>query len=74
MKHYCCITAYFPRTQTTRICDTVTFFPHDVPFPRVTLKDHLQQAAEDITNILTNTPPSTVPTLQAGDPVKNALL
>ena len=70
MQHYRCITAYFPRTRTTRICDMVTSFPHDVPFPRVTLKDHIQQAAEDITNILKKSPSTTVPSLQAGDPVK----
>ena len=73
MDHYRCITAYFPRTRTTRICDTVTFFPHEVTFPRVTLKDHLVQAAEDIVHILSAPPPTTVPTLRAGDPVRNAL-
>ena len=66
MQHYRCITAYFPRT--------VTFFPHDVAFPWVLLKYHLIQAAEDIVNILMKPPSSTVPTLTAGNPVKNALV
>ena len=70
MNHYRCVTAYFPRTRTTRICDTVTFFPHEVPFPRVTLNNQLLQAAEDIVNILNNPPATAVPTLQVGDPVK----
>ena len=74
MDHYRCITAYFPRTRTTRVCDTVTFFPHDVAFPRVTLKDQLIQAAEDIVNILASPPAPTVPTLKAGDPVRNAMI
>ena len=74
MDHYRCITAYFLRTRTTRICDTVTFSPHEVAFPRVTLKDQLIQAAEDIVNILAAPPATTVPTLRTGDPVKNALV
>ena len=27
MHHYRCVKIYFPRTKTTRDCDTVTFFP-----------------------------------------------
>ena len=41
LDHYRCVTCYFPRTRTTRVCETVTFFPHKVPFPKVTLTDHL---------------------------------
>ena len=74
LDHYRCVTCYFPRTRTTRVCETVTFIPHDIPFPKVTLKDHLQQAAEDIIKILTHPPAPTVPSLEAGDPVRNALL
>ena len=73
MKHYRCVSCYFPRTRTTRICDTVAFFPHTTPFPKVTLSDHLRQAAEDIIHLLTHPPTSTVPSLQAGDPVRQAL-
>ena len=74
LDHYRCVTCYFPRTRTTRICETVTFFPHDVPFPDVALKDHLMQAVDDIVSILTTPPSTTAPSLQAGDPVRNALL
>ena len=74
LDHYRCITAYFPRSRRTRICDTVTFIPHSVPFPKVTLTDHLKQAATDIVTLLTQPPSTTVPTLQAGDPTRNALL
>ena len=74
MKHYRCVQCYFPRTREVRHCDTVEFFPHEISFPRVTLKDHLTQAAEDITTILTLPPANTVPSLQSGDPTRNAIL
>ena len=74
MDHYRCVTCYFSRTRTTRICETVTFFPHNVPFPKVTTTDYLKQAADDIVTILTSPPSTTAPSLQAGDPVRNALL
>ena len=39
----------------------------------MTLSDHLRQAAEDIIHLLTHPPTSTVPSLQAGYPVRQAL-
>ena len=56
MDHYRCVKCYFPRTRTTRDCDTVTFFPTTVPFSGVKLGDFLQQAASDIIAILTQPP------------------
>ena len=41
MHHYRCVQSYFPRTREVRDCDTVGFFPHSIPFPKVKLKDHL---------------------------------
>ena len=74
MEHYRCVTSYFPRTRTTRICETVTFLPHKLPFPKVNLQDHLTQASEDIITILTQSPNSMTPSLQEGDPIRNDLL
>ena len=74
MHHYRCVNCYFPRTKTERNCDTVTFFPAEIPFPRVKLQDFLVQAATDIITLLTSPPSTTTPSLQAGDPVRNALL
>ena len=74
LQHYRCVSAYFPRTRATRVCDTVDFFPTSIPIPAVTTTDFLRQAAEDIISILTKPPSSTTPSLQAGDPVRNALL
>ena len=72
--HYRCVTCYFPKTRATRVCETVTFFPHEIPFPQVKLQDHLRQAADDIVTILTSLPATTIQSLKAGDPVRNALL
>ena len=74
LSHYRCVQCYFPRTREVRDCDTVEFFPHDIPFPRVTLEDHLKQAATDILAILSNPPSTTVPSLQAGDTTNQAIM
>ena len=74
LQHYRCVKCYFPRTREVRDCDTVEFFLHEIPFPRVTLNDHLKQAASDIISILSKPPSSTVPSLMAGESTKNALL
>ena len=72
--HYRCIKCYFPKTRSERDCDTITFIPHVIPFPKITTSDFLRQAATDIISILTNPPSSPIPTLEAGDTTYNALL
>ena len=73
--HHCrCVQCYFPRTIVVRDCDTVEVFPHSIPFPKVKLQDHLKQAAANIFTLLTQPPSSTAPSLQEGDPTRNALL
>ena len=42
-------------------------------FLRVTLNDHLKQAATDIISILSNPPKSTVPSLLAGEDTATAI-
>ena len=74
MRHYRCVKCYFPRTKTDRDCDKVTFFPTSVPFPQVKLVDFLKHAATDIITILTSPLSTATPSLQAGDPVRKALL
>ena len=73
MTHYRCLECYFPRTRATRICDTVTFLPHDIPFPTLSVTEYLKQSADDIIHLLTLPPSPLVPTLTAGDPVRHAL-
>ena len=74
MNNYRCVKCYFPRAKTTRDCDTVTFYPPNIPFPAVKLKDHLRQTANDVIIILTQLPSTTTPSLEASDPVSNALV
>ena len=74
MKHYRCVQFYFPRTITTRNCDTVTFFPKNVPFPEIKSEDFLHQAVKDIVTILTLPHFTTTQSFEAGDPARNTLL
>ena len=73
-EHYRCIKCYIPETRRERDLDTVTFFPKEITFPEINITDYLQQAATDIISILTNPPNTTIPSLQAGDSTRNALL
>ena len=65
---------YFPKTRSARQINTLTFFPHTIPFPEVTTEDFLKQAALDIVSILSNPPTSLPISLEAGDSTKNAIL
>ena len=74
LEHYRCAQCYMPATRSVVTSDTVLFLPHEIPFPEVKIDDFLRQAATDLISILTHPPPSTVPSLEAGDATKNALL
>ena len=74
MNHYCCITCFFPKTRSERVCDTVKFLPHTIPIPKTNIDDYLRQSAQDIITILSNQPSITAPSLTVGDPVRNALV
>ena len=52
MSHYRCIKCFLPETRTEVITDTVTFFPSNIPFPKVNTEDFLKQAATDILHLL----------------------
>ena len=52
MDHNRNITAYFPQERSEKYTDTVTFIPHNIPIPSVTLEDYLLQAVDDIVSIL----------------------
>ena len=72
MKHYRCVTCFYPRTKFTRATNTVKFLPHQVPLPEVTMIDFLKQTASDIVDLLKDPPSSYAVSLQAGSAVKNA--
>lgn len=74
MNHSRCVQCCMLRTRALIDANEVEFFLHSIPFASVTLKDFLEQAANDIVSLLTNPPKSAVPSLQAGDPACNAIL
>ena len=74
LRHYRCVTCFMPETRREIVSDTVTFIPQKIVFPKVTTDDFLRQSASDIITLLTQAPPSTLPSLQAGDSTRNALL
>ena len=72
--HYRCVKCFVPNTRSEVTTDTVVFLPKQIKFPQVSINNLLMQATFDIISLLTNPPPSTVPSLQAGSNVKNAIL
>ena len=52
--HYRCVKCYFLRTRDVRDRDTIEFFYHAIPFPRVILNNYLKQAATNVISILSN--------------------
>ena len=73
-EHYRCLKCFFPKTRSERDSDTVEFFPHEIPFPKVNTDDFLRQSATDIIRLLTSPPSTTTISLQAGDDTRNGLL
>ena len=52
-EHYRCYKIYIPKTQSTRICDTVEFFPTHCQMPHVSAHDAVLYAANDLITALT---------------------
>lgn len=65
---------YFPATRSERDCDTLTFIPNVIPFPKVTIEDFLKQTAMDIIHILSQPVNASIPTLETGSNTRNDLL
>ena len=72
LEHYRCISAYIPSTQQIRVCDTVHYFTHDIPFPVVNDIDHIKKAAADILKLLSS-PNKNFPFFSTTDEVQNAI-
>lgn len=65
---------FYPKTKEIRDCDALEFFSHSMLFPKAKLIDFSKQSATDIIAILLQPLSPTIPTLQAGDLVRNAIL
>ena len=73
LQHYRCVECFFPKSKRTRHIPKIEIIPHDVPIPEVNMNDFLCQAATDIISVLQTPPSTTVVSLDAGDPTRNAL-
>ena len=73
LEHYRCIKCFIPTTKSEINSDTLAFFPHEIPLPKVSAEDYLKQATQDIISLLTH-PVTFLPNLKVGDTTKNALL
>ena len=74
LDHYRNVLAYFPDTRSEKSTDTVTFLPHSIPIPTISMEDYLLQAVDDIVSILQSPSTSPFPTLKDGDVTRNAIL
>ena len=57
-EHYRCYQVYIPKTRADRIVNTVEFFPHDFPVPKISSVDAAVSAAGALGNALSNPRPS----------------
>ena len=54
MEHYRCMKCHVPLTRQERVADTIQFFPHKIDFPALSINDHLLNAPDTITSLLTH--------------------
>mmetsp|Transcript_15612 Transcript_15612/g.22231 ORF Transcript_15612/g.22231 Transcript_15612/m.22231 type:complete len:220 (+) Transcript_15612:281-940(+) len=73
MEYHRCANCYVLNTLAKRVSDTVEFFPHQIPFPQVSQDDFLCQSINDSVTLLKDPPPTTVPSLTAGNNTTAAL-
>jgi hypothetical protein len=51
-EHYRCHKCYVPSTFGVRDALTIGWFPHNIPFPKVSTDDYLRQTATDMLSLL----------------------
>jgi hypothetical protein len=73
-EHYRCHKCYIPSTFGVRDALTIDWFPHQVPFPKVTTDEYLKQTAEDMLTILEDKTSAPIPTLTYGADLTNAYI
>jgi hypothetical protein len=66
LEHYRCYSVYITKTRSSRIVETVDFFPHQFKIPFPSSRDLATQAATELTHALLNPQPSG-PFCQVGD-------
>jgi hypothetical protein len=58
LEHYRCYTVYITKTRSSRIVETVEFFPHKLELPFPSSSELATQAAADLTHALLNPQPA----------------
>jgi hypothetical protein len=71
-EHYRCHKCYIPSTFGTRDALTVDWFPHNIPFPKVTADEYLRQTANDMLTLIQGTKTNPIPSLTFGSNITNA--
>jgi hypothetical protein len=66
LEHYRCYTVYITKTRSSRVVETVEFFPHEFKLPFPSSSERATQAAADITHALLHPQPAG-PFCQVGD-------
>ena len=65
---------YIPSTFGVRDALTIDWFPHNVPFPRVTTDEYLRQTAHDMLTLIQNKTTHPIPSLTYGSNITNAYI
>jgi hypothetical protein len=73
-EHYRCHKCYIPSSSGVRDALTVDWFPHTVPFPKVSTDDYLRQTANDMLTIIQDKIANPVPSLTYGSNISNAYI
>jgi hypothetical protein len=73
-EHYRCHKCYLPSAHRTRDALTVDWFPHHLPFPKVTNDEYLRQTATDMLTLLQDQAVNPIPSLTYGSPITNAYI
>lgn len=59
--HYRCYRVFVPETATEIITDTLKFLPHKIPFPTMSINDHMKVAIDNIVTLLSSKIGTTTP-------------
>jgi hypothetical protein len=73
-EHYRCHKCYIPSTCGVRDALTVDWFPHKVPFPKVSTDEYLRQTATDMLTLIQGTATHPIPSLTYGSSITNAYI
>ena len=56
LENYRCVQVYFPKTRSVWKVDTITFIPHDIPVPEISVEEYLCQSIDDLKILLQESP------------------